>query len=76
MGELGSRADDIEAFVPAPGERDGGPGFTFSDLTQRLIPAIVLDAYPHRPIVASRAIEIAEQMVPTPPFTDKRSGER
>jgi AAA+ superfamily predicted ATPase len=76
LGELGFKADEIDAIVAATGERDGGPGFTFSDLTQRLIPAIVLDAYPHRPIVASRAIEIAEQMVPTPPFTDKRSGER
>jgi AAA+ superfamily predicted ATPase len=76
LGELGFKADEIDAIVAATGERDGGPGFTFSDLTQRLIPAIVLDAYPHRPIVASRAIEIAEQMVPTPPFTDQRSGER
>ena len=29
---------------------DNGVGFTYSDLTQRLIPAIVLNAYPENPI--------------------------
>ena len=67
---LGSR--DIEALVketgPERGVRDFG--FTFSDLTQRLLPAIVLDAYPSRPITGARAVEIARSMTPTPPFRD------
>ena len=60
-------------MVAVTGERDGRPGFTFSDLAQRLIPGIVLDAYPDRPILAARALEIAEDMAPTPRFVDKRS---
>jgi len=46
-------------------------GFTFSDITQRLIPSIVLDAYPAKPVSADRAIDIAKVMVPTPPFNDR-----
>lgn len=45
-------------------------GFTYSDLTQRLVPAIVLDAFPERPINADRAIEIARSIKPTPPFSE------
>jgi len=46
-------------------------GFTFSDLTQRLLPTIVLDAYPHRPIEGERAVSIALGMAPTPAFRDE-----
>ena len=46
-------------------------GFTFSDLTQRLLPAIILDAYPSGPVVPIRALEIARDMKPTPPFEEK-----
>jgi hypothetical protein len=45
-------------------------GFTYSDITQRLLPAIVLDAYPDGPIKPSRAIELARSILPTPPFRD------
>lgn len=71
--ELGFGDEEIDAIVAATGERDGRPGFTYSDLSQRLIPSIVLDAYPDRPILPSRALEIAQQMVATPRFVDKRS---
>ena len=73
LAELGFRTDEVEAIVDATGPRDGLAGFTYSDLTQRLIPGIVLDAYPQRPIEPGRALRIAEEMVPTPPFTDRRA---
>ena len=57
----------------ATGKGKGHHGFTFSDLTQRLLPAIVLDAYPSRSVIAARALEIAVQMQPTPPFEEKKS---
>lgn len=63
---------DVRALVEATGpgaEREHG--FTFSDLTQRLLPAVVLDAYPAHELRGSRAIEIARQMLPTPPFKDR-----
>lgn len=43
-------------------------GFTFSDITQRLIPAIVLAAYPHDKITSELALKVAATIRPTPPF--------
>lgn len=71
LGEIGFDQQEIDAIVDATGGRNGESGFTYSDLTQRLIPAIVLDAYPDRPISPERALDIAEEMVPTPPFTQR-----
>jgi SpoVK/Ycf46/Vps4 family AAA+-type ATPase len=70
--KLGFSESQIEALVGATGARRPGTlGFTFSDLTQRLIPAVVLDAYPSRSVDAKRALEIACEMSPTPPFEEK-----
>ena len=73
LQELGFEEEDIEAIVDATGPRDGMPGFTFSDLAQRLIPTMVLDAYPEQPITATRALMLAEEMIATPPFVHKTS---
>lgn len=71
LKELGFTEHQVAALVAATGAREGQPhGFTFSDLTQRLLPAIVLDAYPGEPVSAARALEIAKQMEPTSPFKD------
>jgi SpoVK/Ycf46/Vps4 family AAA+-type ATPase len=43
-------------------------GFTFSDITQRLIPAIVLAAYPDHKITGEVALRVAASIQPTPPF--------
>ncbi len=69
---LGFNQTQIEALINATGPSDSASyGFTFSDLTQRLLPSIILDAYPANPVDASRALEIAHQMKPTPPFEEK-----
>lgn len=71
LNELGFSPSDLEQLVAATGVTNGREyGFTFSDLTQRLLPTIVLDAYPNQPIHPKRAIEIAHDMVPTPPFRE------
>lgn len=70
---LGLSKKHIEELVAVTGKGKGNCGFTFSDLTQRLLPAIVLDAYPSRAIEAARALEIARLMQPTPPFEEKKS---
>tara|TARA_R110002072_G_scaffold213537_2_gene370804 strand:- start:4331 stop:5263 length:933 start_codon:yes stop_codon:yes gene_type:complete len=70
--ELGFTKPQIETLVAATGAtKDRKYGFTFSDITQRLLPNIVLDAYPSSPVSPERALAIASRMVPTPPFTDK-----
>lgn len=69
---LGVGRAHIDRLVGATGPQRGSRdyGFTFSDLTQRLLPTIVLDSYPSRPVEGARALEIASAMSPTPPFRD------
>ena len=71
LGGLGVDPKEVKALVDATGPSRDAPGFTFSDLTQRLLPAIALDAYPEKPIEGARAVEIAEGMKATPPFRDE-----
>lgn len=53
--------------VTGPGAgRDNG--LTYSDLTQRLVPSIILDAFPSNAISGARAIQIAQSLPETPPF--------
>ena len=74
LKELRFSDAEIHTLVAASGACDGQAyGFTFSDLTQRLLPAIVLDAYPSRAVVPARALEIATAMRPTPRFEDDSS---
>ncbi len=72
LTQLGLSSTQILDIVKVTGPTLGREyGFTFSDLTQRLMPAIVLDAYPDRAITAEGALEIARDIVPTPPFQEQ-----
>jgi AAA+ superfamily predicted ATPase len=69
LKEVGFTDKEIDTVVHMTGESSAdGLRFTFSDLTQRLIPTLVLDAYPERPITFSRTLELIAQMHPTVPF--------
>jgi AAA+ superfamily predicted ATPase len=65
---------ELIKLVEATGPNNGRIGFTFSDITQRLIPAIVLDAYPDSPILSQRALELVISITPTPQFTEDING--
>lgn len=66
---LGSK--EIQTIVQATGKcKDRHYGCTYSDLTQRLVPGIVMRAYPNNAIDPADAIHFAESMIPTPPFED------
>lgn len=69
LQHLGISEQMITSIVDATGD---GHGFTFSDLRQRLLPAIVLDAYPEGPVSQDRALEIAREMSPTPPLKEEQ----
>lgn len=72
LSPLGFKHAEIERLVVATGPTSSRSyGFTFSDLLQRLLPALVLDAYPNHPITPQRAIELAASMSVTPPFRDE-----
>lgn len=59
IGELASAAG-------ANGNRDYP--MTYSDITDRFVSAVVLDAFPERPIEFGRVVEIARGLAATPPF--------
>ncbi len=66
---------DLTALAEILGEAKGRDyGFTFSDITQRLIPAIVLAAYPREKITGRLALSVAATMSPTPPFKAESGG--
>lgn len=72
LAELGISENKIIEIVKMTGRINGKAyGFTFSDLTQRLLPAIVLDAYPDKKVTEDRAIEIVVELIPTPPFKNE-----
>lgn len=66
---LGFSDEQIRELVRLTGP-DGSPsyGYTYSDLVRRLLPAIVLDAFPDRPVEFDRALQLATNTKPTPPF--------
>jgi AAA+ superfamily predicted ATPase len=71
LKQLGFSPQQIGAVVTATGAKNGRPhAFTFSDITQRLLPGIVLAAYPAQAVNPLRAVELAKAMLPTPPFQD------
>jgi AAA+ superfamily predicted ATPase len=71
LGELGFKGSEIQKIVEMTGPlKDRDYGFTFSDLVQRLLPSLVLDAYPNRSIKADRAMAIAQTIMPTAPFKE------
>lgn len=74
LSELGFTAPQIDQIVDLTGRTSKREyGFTFSDLTQRLIPTLILDAYPDGPVKFERALEVLAAINATPPFRDGES---
>ncbi len=71
LTELGFDKKGIQKIIDLTGPQEHREyGFTFSDLVQRLIPSIILDAYPNSAVQLSRAIEITKKIIPTSPFKE------
>jgi AAA+ superfamily predicted ATPase len=68
LEDAGFSSAEIDELAKATGPTDSTPGFTYSDLRQRLLPDILLDAFPDRRVDFARALEIAKGMKPTPAF--------
>lgn len=69
LQDAGFSAEQIKALAQATGTGDGRAyGYTYSDLRQRLLPSLVVDAFPDRPITLARALELVELTPPTKPF--------
>lgn len=63
---------ELSRVVELTGESNGsGIGFSFSDITQRLVPSVVLEAFPNKPISAELIVSVASQTKPTPAFSEE-----
>jgi AAA+ superfamily predicted ATPase len=72
LGPLGFSSAQLNRLVALTGPSDGRDyGCSYSDLIQRLLPSIVLDAFPSGPVTPSRAEQITHGFVPTPPFREQ-----
>jgi AAA+ superfamily predicted ATPase len=63
----------IDELVMITGARDGRPGFTFSDIQTRLLPAAIGRVFPERPLSAQDLLVAAAELDPTPVM--RESGE-
>lgn len=57
----------LHALAELTGEDGRAYGFTYSDLTDRALPALVLHALPDDPLRFEHAIEVLTHLEPTPP---------
>lgn len=72
LREVGFSQQQIAEMVKRTGAAAGCDfGFTYSDLTQRLLPGIVLDAYPDKKVTFERALVVLAATKPTPPFKEE-----
>lgn len=73
LSELGFNQEEINQIVKLTGPNAKRKyGFTFSDLVHRLIPAIILKAYPTQRISPSESIETVLNIEPTPVFKEEK----
>lgn len=73
LDELGFTSQQIHSVVAATGATHGRAyGYTYSDLAQRLLPGLLLAAYPLSPVTFESAKEVIEQHPPTPPFRESQ----
>lgn len=71
LSELGFNKSQIEKIVELTGNCDSRDyGFTFSDLIQRLVPSIVLQAFPDSKVNPEDSIKLIKEIKPTKPFNE------
>jgi AAA+ superfamily predicted ATPase len=61
--------DAFEQLVALTGSHDGQPGFTFSDLRSRMLPAALGRAFPDRALRADDLLDAAREVRPSPAIT-------
>ena len=73
LRDLGFTAEQIAKLAATTGEGKDKLPFTYSDLTQRFLPNLLLECYPDEPISFARALALAERLKATPPFREESS---
>lgn len=74
LEELGFSTQQIQSIVVMTGATHGRKyGYTYSDLAQRLLPGLLLAAFPSRPITFDLAKAVIDSHPPTPPFREREN---
>jgi AAA+ superfamily predicted ATPase len=72
LANTGLGKSDFETIAQQLGETAKRKyGYTFSDITQRFIPSLILAAYPKHKITCDLSLEVIARMSPTPPFKEE-----
>lgn len=67
---LDIQPETVNQLVAVTGPNGQRPGFTYSDLTQRLVPAAILQAFPDEAITDTTLLNVARGLDPSPVFQD------
>lgn len=68
---LGLKKNCIKQIAELTGSIDDrNYGFSYSDLLQRLLPSIIIDAFPNSSVNCKRALSVTKSIIPTPPFKE------
>lgn len=71
LGDIGFTDDHANQAAALCAPYDGlGYGYTYSDLTQRVLPSILLGAYPDKQITWELVVEVIKATPPTAPFNE------
>ena len=70
LAGLDISANTLDKLVQLTGPHGPRPGYTFSDLTQRLVPSAVLGAFPDGPVTEDQLIALAADLEPSPVFSE------
>jgi AAA+ superfamily predicted ATPase len=63
--------ESIEKLVVATGSQGTKPGFTYSDIQTRLLPAAIARAYPERPLAADDLFAAAAEVEASPTMSER-----
>jgi len=76
LAGIGFTVEQIAQLVKLTGpNKELQFGYTYSDLVRRILPSLLLDAFPDSPIKFERALEIIKATHPTPPFRNETKPE-
>ena len=68
LAGTGIDTEAMSKLAALTGPAGDWPGYTYSDLTQRLIPTAILAAFPNKPLTADILLTAAASTGPTPEF--------
>lgn len=69
LAETNIKDEELSQLAKEMGAKDGKEyGFTYSDIINKFLPTLLLEAFPDKPITFDAAKQILERLLPTPPF--------